>query len=284
MVGTRLGRSGDTWLHLTYTEGGFGVKFDDVTKDAVPPVSVWCSRRRPTLLFSRFPGFMKPTPDICGERTTPTCPPSLLNTGWPYRSLNTGSPSKTPNLCLWSRVVLNRSSFTWNRALPLLMRILCFGLRWPVLSLRKRMTLDVSYTSSRWVGLDRSGLITVFDKVCSVNLGQTFFDTSVGSQIPLLPDMTPSDCGCRKFQMDALGHHLCTRQVVPPPIGDIELVVYLAPCDGTSVLCWMSTSSTKDLEGDLTLMDRRTPPLLPWFRWVIKSVCCWHNTSIPCWL
>jgi hypothetical protein len=38
------------------------------------------SKRRPALFFFlHLPGFLEPT--ICGERTIPTCQPSLLNTG-----------------------------------------------------------------------------------------------------------------------------------------------------------------------------------------------------------
>ena len=48
------------------------------------------------------------------------------------------------------------------------------------------------------------------DEAWSASLWQTFFDTSVGVQIPLLAEMPLSRCGCKKFQIDALGDHLCT--------------------------------------------------------------------------
>jgi hypothetical protein len=113
--------------------------------------------RRMTLsFFHNLPDFMKPT--RYGERTFSTCPQSRHRIGWPYRSLTTGSLSGTSNLCLWSRVVMN-NVFDPRRALLQPLRILFFGLRWSVLSLRKRMPPIVSFGTSRWVVWDRSGLI-----------------------------------------------------------------------------------------------------------------------------
>ena len=48
------------------------------------------------------------------------------------------------------------------------------------------------------------------DEAWSASLWQTFFATSVGAQIPLLAEKPLSRCGCKKFQIDALGDHLCT--------------------------------------------------------------------------
>ncbi len=39
---------------------------------------------------------------------------------------------------------------------------------------------------------------------------QTFFSTSMGAQIPVIAEKPPAACGCRKFQIDALGDYLCT--------------------------------------------------------------------------
>ena len=32
----------------------------------------------------------------------------------------------------------------------------------------------------------------------------------MGAQIPVIPEKPLATCGCRKFQLDALGDHLCT--------------------------------------------------------------------------
>ncbi len=48
------------------------------------------------------------------------------------------------------------------------------------------------------------------DESWSVSLWQTFFSTSMGAQIPVIAEKLLVVCGCRKFQLDALGDHLCT--------------------------------------------------------------------------
>jgi hypothetical protein len=48
------------------------------------------------------------------------------------------------------------------------------------------------------------------DESWSASLSQTFFFTSVGTQIPVIAEKPLEVCGCRKFQVDALGDHLCT--------------------------------------------------------------------------
>ncbi len=45
------------------------------------------------------------------------------------------------------------------------------------------------------------------------SLWQTFFSTSMDTQIPVIPEKPLAVCGCRKFQIDALGDHLCTCTV-----------------------------------------------------------------------
>jgi hypothetical protein len=44
----------------------------------------------------------------------------------------------------------------------------------------------------------------------SASLWQTFFASCVGANIPALAELLLSVCGCRKFQLDPLGDHLCT--------------------------------------------------------------------------
>jgi hypothetical protein len=41
------------------------------------------------------------------------------------------------------------------------------------------------------------------DEAWSASLWQTFFAMTMGAQIPVI-------AGCRKFQLDAMGDHLCT--------------------------------------------------------------------------
>jgi hypothetical protein len=125
------------------------------------------------------------------------------------------------------------------------------------------------------------------DEAWSANLWQTFFATSVGAQIPLLAEMPLSACGCRKFQIDPLGYHLCTctahsgakkardwavdqiadlfrtthkvktQQVARSRgqrCGDIELAGYLANATGPVPLVLDLRIAPKDLEVALTLV------------------------------
>ncbi len=48
------------------------------------------------------------------------------------------------------------------------------------------------------------------DESWSGSLWQTFFSTSMGTQIPVIVEKPLAVCGCRKFQVDTLGDHLCT--------------------------------------------------------------------------
>jgi hypothetical protein len=63
------------------------------------------------------------------------------------------------------------------------------------------------YKPMSWLGLIRPYRR---DEAWSDSLWQTFFTTSVGTQIPLFAEVPLSACGCRKFQIDPLGDHLCT--------------------------------------------------------------------------
>ncbi len=45
------------------------------------------------------------------------------------------------------------------------------------------------------------------DETWSASLWQTFFSTSLGAQIPVIPEKPLATCGCRKFQ---IGEHLNT--------------------------------------------------------------------------
>jgi hypothetical protein len=101
-----------------------------------------------------------------------------VNTGWSYRSLNTGSPSRTSNLHLRSHVVLNSSVFVRN-------------------------SVSLSLNLMSWVGLIRTHRR---DEVWSDSLWQTFFITSVGAQIPLLAVIPLSGCSSRKIQIDPPVH------------------------------------------------------------------------------
>ena len=48
------------------------------------------------------------------------------------------------------------------------------------------------------------------DEAWSASLWQTFFATCVGAQIPALPELPLSACGCKKFTCDVLGDHVST--------------------------------------------------------------------------
>ncbi len=48
------------------------------------------------------------------------------------------------------------------------------------------------------------------DEDGSSSLSPTFFVTSMGAQTPVIAEKPLSACGCKKFQLDALGDHLCT--------------------------------------------------------------------------
>jgi hypothetical protein len=87
-----------------------------------------------------------------------------------------------------------------------------FGWRWMTLSLRKRMSPNVSSSLIRWVDWVRSGLTVNNrrDEVWPVSLRQTFFVMPMGTQIPVITEKPLVVCSCRKFQLDTLGDHLCT--------------------------------------------------------------------------
>jgi hypothetical protein len=48
------------------------------------------------------------------------------------------------------------------------------------------------------------------DEAWSASLWQTFFSSCVDANVPALAELPLSACGCRKFQIDTLGDHLCT--------------------------------------------------------------------------
>ncbi len=48
------------------------------------------------------------------------------------------------------------------------------------------------------------------DESWSASLWQTFVSMSMGAQIPVIAEKPLAVCGCRKFQVDSLGDHLCT--------------------------------------------------------------------------
>jgi hypothetical protein len=47
------------------------------------------------------------------------------------------------------------------------------------------------------------------DEAWSASLWQTFFAMTTGAQIPVIAEKLPAASGCKKFQLDALGDHLC---------------------------------------------------------------------------
>ncbi len=57
-----------------------------------------------------------------------------------------------------------------------------------------------------WLGQIRSHRS---DETWSASLCQTLFVTSMGVQIPVIAENPLSACGCKKFQLDDLGDHLC---------------------------------------------------------------------------
>ncbi len=58
-----------------------------------------------------------------------------------------------------------------------------------------------------WLGQIRSHRR---DEAWSASLWQTFFAMTMGAQIPVIAEKPIATCGCRKFQLDALGDYLCT--------------------------------------------------------------------------
>jgi hypothetical protein len=57
---------------------------------------------------------------------------------------------------------------------------------------------------------DDPKFILFFKTIWSVRLWQTFFAMTMGVQIPVIAEKSLVVCGCRKFQLDVMGHHLCT--------------------------------------------------------------------------
>jgi hypothetical protein len=48
------------------------------------------------------------------------------------------------------------------------------------------------------------------DEAWSASLWQTFFAMTMGAQIPVIAEKPLAACCRRKFQLDAMGDHLCT--------------------------------------------------------------------------
>ncbi len=61
-----------------------------------------------------------------------------------------------------------------------------------------------------WLGQIRSHRR---DETWPASLWQTFFSTSMGDQIPVIPEKPLTTCGWSKFQLDPLGDHLNTCTV-----------------------------------------------------------------------
>jgi hypothetical protein len=75
----------------------------------------------------------------------------------------------------------------------------------------------------------------------------------MGAQIPVMSENPLTVCGCRKFQVDTLGDHLCTCTVhsgVKKDCGDIELAGYLTNSSGTvSLVLDLRVAHDKVLHG-----------------------------------
>ena len=96
------------------------------------------------------------------------------------------------------------------------------------LSLRSQQrtvaTVEDSVLRTEMAGLDAPKLILFFkpmswlgqirphrrDEAWSASLWQTFFAMTMGAQIPVIAEKPLAACGCRKFQLDVMGDHLCT--------------------------------------------------------------------------
>jgi hypothetical protein len=63
------------------------------------------------------------------------------------------------------------------------------------------------FMSMSWMGQIRTHRR---DEVWSGSLCKTFFVMTLDDQIPVIEEKPLVACGCRKFQLDALGDHLCT--------------------------------------------------------------------------
>ncbi len=63
------------------------------------------------------------------------------------------------------------------------------------------------YKPMSWLGQIRTHRR---DESWSASLWQTFFSTSMDTQIPVIAEKPLTVCACRKFKIDALGDHLCT--------------------------------------------------------------------------
>jgi hypothetical protein len=48
------------------------------------------------------------------------------------------------------------------------------------------------------------------DEAWSASLWQNFFAMTMGAKIPVIAEKPLAACGCRKFQLDAMGDHVCT--------------------------------------------------------------------------
>jgi hypothetical protein len=63
------------------------------------------------------------------------------------------------------------------------------------------------YKPMAWLGVIKAHRR---DEAWSPSLWQTFFALYVGAQIPAIAELPPLACGCNKFALDALGHHVST--------------------------------------------------------------------------
>jgi hypothetical protein len=63
------------------------------------------------------------------------------------------------------------------------------------------------FKTMNWLGQIRSHRR---DETWSTRLWKTFFVMTMDTQIPVITEKSLTACGCRKFQLDVMGVHLCT--------------------------------------------------------------------------
>ena len=120
-----------------------------------------------------------------------------------------------PSLNLVWELVLVTNNFdcVCSNALSLRLRTQFYTPRWPTWSLIEEEDTPrrvLWYKPMSWLGQMRPHHR---DESWSGSLWQTFFVSCTGSNMPVQSELPLSVCGCRKFQIDPLGDHLCTCTV-----------------------------------------------------------------------
>jgi hypothetical protein len=95
------------------------------------------------------------------------------------------------------------------------------------------------------------------DEAWSTSLWQTFVAISMGSQIPVISEHPVAACGCRKFELDAMGDHLCTCTAPSSAKKDHDWVIWWPTLWTWWTRClwyWISVSPSTLSEVALTLV------------------------------